>query len=68
MISLMILVRMASRLVDVCWMNDCLLVNWERKKEGMKWKRKCSAVRFITAGVMTHVLMSFQSRIDLKDT
>lgn len=42
-------------------MNDCLLANWERKKAGMKWKKKGSAVRFMTTGVMTRVLMSFQS-------
>ena len=40
---------------------DCLPVNWERRQETMKWKRKCSAVRFLTTGFMTHILTSFQN-------
>lgn len=48
--------------------NDCLPVNWERSKETMKWKRKHSAVSFVIAGFMTHVLTSFQTWIYFKDS
>lgn len=53
---------------DVCKKGDCLPVTWERRKEAMKWKRKCSAVRFLTSGFMTRALNRVPSRIYLKDT
>lgn len=50
------------------WTIDCLPVNWERSKETMTWKRKCSAVSLVTAGFKTHVLTSFQTWIYFKDS